>query len=70
MAGGLATSWKRDDYTFENCLQWLVGSRAGGALHAQWREVLDIDRLEFIDHEEFSRLEAGEWRNAQHLHER
>ena len=24
--GGLATSWRRGDYTFETCLHWLVGS--------------------------------------------
>lgn len=57
VAGGLATSWKRDGYTFENCLQWLVGSRPGGDLHAQWLEVLDIERLEFVEQEEFGRLE-------------
>jgi phytoene dehydrogenase-like protein len=26
-AGGLATSWRRGDYTFETCLHWLLGSR-------------------------------------------
>ena len=26
MAGGLATSWRRGDYTFETCLHWLLGS--------------------------------------------
>jgi 2-polyprenyl-6-methoxyphenol hydroxylase-like FAD-dependent oxidoreductase len=26
--GGLATSWKRGDYTFETCLHWLLGSNA------------------------------------------
>ena len=60
--GGLATSWRRGDYTFETCLHWLVGSDPKGALHAQWREVFDIDRLTFVYPEEFARLEteAGE----------
>jgi phytoene dehydrogenase-like protein len=56
-AGGLATSWQRGGYTFENCLQWLVGSRPGGELHALWQEVFDIDRLTFVNHDEFTRLE-------------
>ena len=56
-AGGLATSWRRGDYTFETCLHWLVGSNPSGILHAEWREVCDIDTLRFVDHDEFVRLE-------------
>jgi phytoene dehydrogenase-like protein len=57
-AGGLATSWRRGDYTFETCLEWLVGSHPGGTLHAQWQEVLDINGLTFLDPQEFVRLET------------
>jgi phytoene dehydrogenase-like protein len=57
-AGGLATSWRSGDYTFETCLHWLVGSHPNGTLHAQWQEVLDIDSLTFVDPEEFVRLET------------
>jgi phytoene dehydrogenase-like protein len=56
--GGLATSWRRADYTFETCLEWLVGSHPGGTLHAQWQEVLDINSLTFLDPQEFVRLET------------
>lgn len=56
-AGGLATSWHRDGYTFETCLHWLLGSKPGGALHSTWQEVLDIERLTFIDPPEYVRLE-------------
>jgi phytoene dehydrogenase-like protein len=56
--GGLATSWRRGDYTFETCLHWLLGSRPGGAMHDRWREVFDIDHLQFVDPEEFVRLET------------
>jgi phytoene dehydrogenase-like protein len=62
--GGLATSWKRDGYTFETCLHWLVGSKPGGALNAEWREVCDIDRLQFVHHDEFVRLEDS---SGEHL---
>jgi len=57
-AGGLATSWKRDGYTFETCLNWLVGSRPHRTLNAFWREVLDIDALTFVDADEFARIET------------
>src|SRR5262252_3102146 len=60
MAGGLATSWRRGRYTFETCLHWLVGSRAGGEFNAQWREVFDIGKLTFINPAEFVRLESAD----------
>lgn len=56
--GGLATSWKRGEYTFETCIHWLVGSSPDGPLNAQWREVFDIDRLTFIYAEEYQRIES------------
>src|SRR5580658_10065803 len=58
MAGGLATSWRRGAYTFETCLHWLVGSKPGADFHAQWQQVCDIDKLTFIDPEEFVRIET------------
>ena len=57
--GGLATSWSRGEFTFETCLHWLVGSNPKGSLHAQWQEVFDIDKLTFIQPEEYLRLENG-----------
>ena len=57
-AGGLATSWQRGSYTFETCLQWLLGSGRGGQLHDEWREVFDIEKLDFINHEQLVQLET------------
>ena len=57
-AGGLATSWRRGDYTFETCLHWFTGASPKGALNAQWREVFDVDRLRFVYPEEFARVET------------
>ncbi|TAM91073.1 NAD(P)/FAD-dependent oxidoreductase, partial [bacterium] len=57
-AGGLAISWRRGEYTFENSLVWLLGSRPGGLLHEQWREVFDIDALTFVDPDEYVRVET------------
>lgn len=56
--GGLATRWQRGDYVFETCLHWLLGSNPDGLLHDMWREVCDIDSLNFIYHDEFVRLET------------
>ena len=57
-AGGLVTSWRRGDYTFETCLHWLLGSNPHGMLHSQWQEVFDIDKLAFVNPEEHVRLET------------
>src|SRR5215469_4706990 len=55
--GGLATSWHRGGYTFETCLNWLLGS-AHGRFHALWQEVFDIDRLTFINQQDCGRIET------------
>lgn len=48
IAGGLATSWQRGGYTFENCLHWLYGTNPEGTMYAQWCDVMDIDRLTLV----------------------
>jgi phytoene dehydrogenase-like protein len=59
VSGGLATAWKRNGFTFENCIHWLVGSKEGGQMNATWKEVFDIGRLEFLDDPVFEVLERG-----------
>jgi phytoene dehydrogenase-like protein len=56
--GGLATSWRRDGYTFETCLHWLLGSNPDWHMHAHWREIFDIDRLRFVQPAEYVRFET------------
>jgi len=53
-AGGLATSWRRGDYTFETCMHWLLGF-PNRPMHAQWQEVFDIDKLTFLHPDVFVR---------------
>lgn len=57
VAGGLAMSWRRGPYTFETCLHWLVGSNPHGEFRTQWEEVCDIEKLTFVDPDEFVRME-------------
>lgn len=56
--GGLATSWRRGEYTFEGCLHWLLGSNPKSPMYYRWQEVFDIGKLTFVDPEEYVRLEA------------
>ena len=57
-AGGLATSWRRGEYTFETCLHWLLGANPERGMHALWREVFEIDRLRFVHPEVYARVET------------
>jgi phytoene dehydrogenase-like protein len=75
IAGGLATSWKRGEYTFETCLHWLYGSKPGSAMHRMWLEVCDLDRLEIVPIRKFGQIETADgeslaiWTDAGRLEE-
>ncbi len=58
--GGLCTSWKRGDYTFDGCIHWLVGSNPSDGFYRLWSELIDMDSLRFIEYDEFARIEDGE----------
>src|SRR4051812_33671973 len=58
MAGGLAMNWRRGPYTFETCLHWLIGSKPGGEFNQVWKELVDLNKLSFIDPHEFVRIET------------
>ena len=58
MAGGLAMSWHRGSYTFETCLHWLIGSKPGGEFNEVWKELVDLDKLTFVNPHEFVRIET------------
>lgn len=58
-AGGLATSWHRSGYTFETCLHWLLGSNPGSAMYSRWQEVFDIEKLTFINPQQYGAIENG-----------
>jgi phytoene dehydrogenase-like protein len=39
LPGGLCTAWKRQGYTIDGCVHWLVGSSSASPMHAYWEEV-------------------------------
>ncbi len=56
--GGLCTSWKRQGYTIDGCLHWLVGSRPGTNFYRIWEELGAVQGRRMVDHEEFLRIEG------------
>lgn len=51
--GGLCTAWKVRGYTFDGCLHWLVGSSPSDPFYKAWSEIIDMDKLTFVDHDIF-----------------
>lgn len=57
MPGGLCTSWNRKGYTFDSCIHWLVGSSPKSGLHDMWEETGIARGRNFINMDEYARLE-------------
>ena len=57
-SGGLAMSWQRQGYTFETCIYWLLGSNPTSPYYSLWKEVFDIQKINFIDSEEIAHIET------------
>jgi phytoene dehydrogenase-like protein len=55
--GGLCTSWSRRGYTFDGCIHWLVGSSPKSGLHDMWEKTGIAQGREFINMEEYMRME-------------
>jgi phytoene dehydrogenase-like protein len=55
--GGLCTAWKRKEYTFDFCVHWLVGSSPAEPFYDIWNELVDMEKLDFVDHEVFFQIE-------------
>jgi phytoene dehydrogenase-like protein len=56
-AGGLLTAWRRNGYTIDGCIHWLVGSGPGAGFHRVWQELGVVQGREFVHAERFLRLE-------------
>jgi phytoene dehydrogenase-like protein len=54
IAGGLCTSWQRKGFTFDLCIEWLVGSSPRSALHALWEELGAVQGRQFINYAYFN----------------
>lgn len=61
--GGVCTSWQRGEYTFDGCIQWLVGTRPGSPLNHIWQELGALsDGRPIVDHDELVRVESRDGR--------
>jgi phytoene dehydrogenase-like protein len=58
--GGLCTSWTRNGYTFDGCIEWLLGSKAGTDINRMWQELGAVQGRRFIDYDVFQRIEGSD----------
>lgn len=49
--GGLCTSWHKDGYTIDGCVHWILGSDTGSSFNKMWSELLDLKKIEFVNHD-------------------
>ena len=49
--GGLCTSWKKGEYTFDGCAHWILGSDKGSSFYKMWSEILDMKKIDFHNHD-------------------
>ncbi len=59
--GGLCTAWKREGYTFDACIHWLMGSGKSSNLHWIWKE-LGAGDLRYVEWDVYleARLSDGD----------
>ena len=60
--GGVCTSWKRGDYTFDYCIHWLVGTSSGTGYDIIWKELGMLEDengrpTPIVNFDDFSRIE-------------
>jgi phytoene dehydrogenase-like protein len=55
--GGLCTSWHRKGFTFDGCIHWLVGSSPLSGMHDMWEETGISEGREFVNMDEYMRME-------------
>lgn len=57
LPGGLCTAWKRNGYTIDGCVHFIMGSGKGSALHEMWKELGVFEMLDpekdFVYHADF-----------------
>jgi phytoene dehydrogenase-like protein len=56
LPGGVCTAWKRNGYTFDGCIHWLMGSGPGTNMHRMWRELHAVQGRRFVEWDEYMRV--------------
>jgi len=55
--GGVCTAWERKGYIIDGCLHWVFGSSPNSSYHHMWEELGAVQNRQFINFEEYRRVE-------------
>ena len=56
--GGVCTSWKRNGYTFDGCIEWLLSTSPGNPFYQIWHELGALPGPPIVNHDEIMRIEG------------
>lgn len=56
LPGGCCTAWERKGYTFDYCIEWLIGTGEGNDANQIWRELGALDGKSVRDFDMFNRV--------------
>ena len=60
--GGLCTAWKRQGYTVDGCIHWLVGSSERSNFNRIWKDLGALEEKTIVDFDEYVRFEGADGR--------
>jgi len=60
LPGGVCTAWKRNGYTFDACIHWLMGSGPATNMHRMWRELHAVQGRRFVEWDEYMRVRTSD----------
>jgi phytoene dehydrogenase-like protein len=58
--GGLCTAWKRQGYTVDGCIHWLVGSSERSNFYRIWKDLGALEETTIVDFDEYARFEGAD----------
>lgn len=56
--GGVCTSWKRDGYTFDGCIDWLMGTKQDDPFSQIWQELGALQGRLIVNHDKLMQIES------------
>jgi phytoene dehydrogenase-like protein len=62
LPGGLCTAWRREGYTIDGCIHWLVGSSPKSGMYRFWQEVGVVQERQFVNADQYMRFEGADGR--------
>lgn len=62
--GGCCTAWDRDEFTFDWCVSWLLGSGPGNEMHQIWLELGALQGKEIRHFDAFNTVRAPDGRTV------